>query len=174
VKPVGENRVELRFEVSKEFEEKLNQAKELLSHKYPKGKLEEVLGEALGALLSQIDPELAKPSTFTKEAKKNSRYIRRRIRMELWKRDKGACTFVSETGRRCGARKFLEWDHIVPFAHGGPSEAHNLRLLCKCHNQLEARRKFGKSDLEECIEKQRAFRVRWGAPITNPLSHRYG
>ena len=174
LKPVGGNRVELRFEVSLEFEEKVKKAKELLSHKYPKGRLEDILADALQELLSQIDPELAKPSTFTNKAREHSRYIRRGIQIEVWKRDGGACTFVSDTGKRCGSRKYLEWDHIIAFAHGGPSETQNLRLLCHAHNQLEARRKFGKSYLEKCIEKQRAFREKSGVPITNPLSHRYG
>jgi len=156
---VSETRVELKFEAGTEFEAKLQKAKELLSHKYPAGKLEDILGDALSALLAQIDPELAKPTTFTKKARETSRYIPRGMRIDVWKRDGGACTFVSESGKKCGSRRYLEWDHITPFAHGGLSNLQNLRLLCNAHNQLEARRKFGKSFLDRCIEeRQQVYR----------------
>jgi len=173
ITPVSEDRMELRFEAGVEFEAKLQKARELLSHKHPHGKLEAILGDALCALLSQIDPDLAKPSTFTKKAREESRYIPRRMRVEVWKRDTGACTFVSSTGRKCCSRKFLEWDHILPLAQGGLTTEENLRLLCNAHNQLEARRKLGSSFMEKRIAEQRALREKAGATFASPLSLRW-
>jgi hypothetical protein len=35
---------------------------------------------------------------------------------------------------------FLEFDHVVPFAAGGPSTLENLELRCRAHNAYEAER----------------------------------
>ena len=72
-----------------------------------------------------------------------SRYIPAPVRRQVWERDGGRCTFVDGDGHRCGERPWLELDHIVPFARGGPSTADNLRIACRMHNQHAARRAFG-------------------------------
>jgi hypothetical protein len=51
--------------------------------------------------------------------------------------------YVSPSGHRCTARRFLEFDHIDPVARGGRATADHLRLRCRAHNQLEAERIFG-------------------------------
>src|SRR5690606_37608459 len=71
------------------------------------------------------------------------RYVPKAVRREVYDRDGGCCTFESADGRRCGEVFGLEIDHIVPFALGGPASAPNLRLLCKTHNRLAARKWFG-------------------------------
>ena len=38
----------------------------------------------------------------------------------------------------CGARAFLQYDHIEPYAQGGPTEIDNLRRLCGPHNRGRA------------------------------------
>ena len=73
-----------------------------------------------------------------------SRAIAAALRDEVWQRDAGRCTFMTSDGDRCLATGGLEIDHIRPFALGGPSDvAANLRLMCRTHNQLLARRIFG-------------------------------
>ena len=64
-------------------------------------------------------------------------------------RDGGQCTFVSEDGRRCSARSFLEYDHILEFARGGEATVQNLRLLCRAHNRYAAERTFGAGFMHE-------------------------
>jgi 5-methylcytosine-specific restriction endonuclease McrA len=54
-------------------------------------------------------------------------------------RDGQQCSYVSPDGRRCSARRWLELDHIDPFALGGESTVENLRLRCRAHNQRHAR-----------------------------------
>jgi hypothetical protein len=71
------------------------------------------------------------------------RYIAAAVRREVYLRDCGRCSFVSADGRRCGARAFLEFDHIEPWAVLGASVADNLRLRCRAHNGLHARNCFG-------------------------------
>ena len=53
--------------------------------------------------------------------------------------DGKGCTFTSpSTGRRCYSTKFLQIDHVRPFAKGGPNTAENLRWVCGAHNRFRA------------------------------------
>lgn len=45
------------------------------------------------------------------------------LRWEVWERDDFRC-------RRCGARRFLEVDHVHPEALGGATTLDNLQTLC--------------------------------------------
>jgi 5-methylcytosine-specific restriction endonuclease McrA len=84
----------------------------------------------------------------------DSRHIPVEIACEVWERDGGQCTFVDEHGRRCSARRFLTFEHLHPYALGGPTTAANLCLRCQAHNALAARKVFG----EAYIEARRAER----------------
>src|SRR6185437_13767962 len=65
------------------------------------------------------------------------------LRDEVWRRDSGRCSFTNNEGARCPATSWLEIDHIRPYALGGRSDdIDNLRLLCRAHNQMMARRIF--------------------------------
>ena len=58
----------------------------------------------------------------------HTRLIPSKVKMEVWKRDKGRCVICSET-------KNLHFDHDLPFSKGGTSfSAKNVRLLCMKHN----------------------------------------
>ena len=50
------------------------------------------------------------------------------VRREVWRRDGGKCV-------KCGSRKNLEYDHIIPVAKGGSNTARNIELLCEKHNR---------------------------------------
>ncbi len=70
-----------------------------------------------------------------------SRRIPQRVKDEVWLRDGARCVQVLADGSRCPEREGLEFDHIIPWALGGTSRhAGNIRLLCRGHNQLRARR----------------------------------
>jgi HNH endonuclease len=43
----------------------------------------------------------------------------------------------------CDRRASLEWDHIEPHAHGGPTEIANLQPLCRHHHQAKTRATTG-------------------------------
>jgi len=59
------------------------------------------------------------------------RIIPSRVKLEVWKRDKGKCAI-------CGASTELHFDHIVPFSKGGTSlTAANVQLLCARHNLMK-------------------------------------
>jgi hypothetical protein len=58
-------------------------------------------------------------------------------------RDQERCTFVSESGHRCEARKALEFDHVLEVARGGEATVDGIRLRCRAHNQYQAERTYG-------------------------------
>jgi hypothetical protein len=59
-----------------------------------------------------------------------TRLIPATVKQEVWKRDKGRCTFPG-----CGHRDNLHFDHDIPFSKGGSSlTVENIRLLCARHN----------------------------------------
>jgi hypothetical protein len=80
-----------------------------------------------------------------------TRYVRVQVRRAVHVRDEARCAYVAADGRRCGARTMLQFDHLEPFARNGSSDAPNLRLLCKAHNLLHARKCFGAAHVEAKI-----------------------
>lgn len=84
-----------------------------------------------------------------------SRYLSKQVRRDVHARDGGQCAYVAADGRRCNARAFIQFDHVDPFARNGSSEAQNLRLLCKAHNLLHARKCFGNEHIAEKIARSR-------------------
>ena len=91
--------------------------------------------------------------------RKRGRHIPARVRREVYLRDRGCCTFVSDDGRRCGARAWLEFDHIAPWAKLGPASVDNIRLRCRAHNQLHARESFGALHIAARVAARRARRA---------------
>ena len=64
---------------------------------------------------------------------KSSSYIPSHIRSEVWYRDGGQCVI-------CGAREYLELDHVIPRSKGGATTIDNLQVLCrKCNSQKSDR-----------------------------------
>ena len=82
-------------------------------------------------------------SCTAEEATRSTRYTAADVRHAVEQRDECQCTFVAADGTRCSETRWLQLDHIEPFALGGKSTLENLRLLCPAHNQLEAERAFG-------------------------------
>jgi len=72
----------------------------------------------------------------------------------LWEKAHSQCEYIDTTsGRRCQSKFGLERDHIIPLAKGGSNDVKNLRLLCRTHNQLMARRHFGTEKIAREIRK---------------------
>jgi hypothetical protein len=65
------------------------------------------------------------------------------VKRAVWWRDAGQCAFVSDGGRRCTQRSFLELHHIQPYALNGPATVSNISLRCRRHNQYEGEVVFG-------------------------------
>ncbi|MGC4064959.1 MAG: hypothetical protein QM784_10015 [Polyangiaceae bacterium] len=74
---------------------------------------------------------------------RGSVYIPAAVRREVWERDGEQCTYVNARGERCQSRHFLQFDHRIAQALGGPSTVENLRLRCAAHNALAAEQVLG-------------------------------
>ena len=139
--------------IGKSTREKLRYAQALLSHAVPSGDVAQILDRALDALIVFHEkrklgaitraPRASRVSTRRPCKPDRKRYVPARVRRAVWERDEGQCTFVGETGHRCKAQRFLQFDHIDPVARGGKATVDGMRLRCRTHNQYEAEREFG-------------------------------
>jgi hypothetical protein len=102
--------------------------------------------------------EVGAPKSEFIQSAKRSRHIAAAVARDVYVRDEGRCTFVSLEGRRCGERRFLEVDHILPWATGGEQTAANLRLRCASHNRLHAEQCFGNDHVRNATTRARAAR----------------
>ncbi|MFH1725141.1 MAG: HNH endonuclease signature motif containing protein [Elusimicrobiota bacterium] len=159
VQPYARHRARIAFDCDEGLLRKLERAREVLRHKFPAGRYEEIFTEALEALLDKKDPEhrLQRNKGHGRRANREqrgrvdgsrtlprTRRIPQAVRDEVWRRDGGRCAFTGPDGSRCPERGGLEFDHMIPWALGGRSDTpRNIRLLCRTHNRLLARQAFG-------------------------------
>lgn len=138
-----EVRVEFKFTASGELKALIERAKDILWHKYPVARLEDVLLEAMRLLIAEIDPLQHEPSKRDFSGSDLGR-IPQALKEAVLRRDEGKCTWRAPDGTVCGSTRGVEVDHIVPRAKGGSSiDLNNLRTLCCSHNQLAAEQEFG-------------------------------
>jgi len=160
----------LRFTADTEFLELLEEVRALVSHRdaaqgQSDGDLLSLMKRGLEAYRRELQKErfgvgrksrlVPSQRTESGEPLGRSRHIPAAVAREVYLRDGGCCTFCSEDGRRCGARRFLELDHVLPWASGGESTVENLRLRCRAHNQHAARNHFGSGYIDAAITHAR-------------------
>jgi hypothetical protein len=161
VEPLSPRRYRVQFTMGEESQQRLRQLQSLLRREIPTGDAGAIFERALALLLEKVEKEkLGAParrvrvdrddsSTPNDETRIrpgtdiHSRSIPDAVRRTVWSRDGGQCAFVSETGRRCGERTFLEFHHIHPYALNGPTSVGNISLRCRGHNEYEAELVFG-------------------------------
>jgi len=76
-----------------------------------------------------LPPEMVTPE---------NRHIPAHVKLEVWKRDQGRCTY-QHPKRRCESRYALQFDHLDDYGCGGAHTIDNLRLLCRAHHRLKSR-----------------------------------
>ena len=137
--------------------DKIRYAKELLGHELQSGDDAQVVDRALREMIVRLERRKDRQQLprRRRKATTNPRHTPEHVKQTVWKRDRGQCTFVGDTGHRCGTRKFLEFDHIEAVARGGDATVENLRLRCRAHNQYEAERTFGSGFMERKREQAR-------------------
>ena len=81
-----------------------------------------------------------------------SRYVSSSVRERRLECAGYQCEYTGPEGVRCTARVGLEIDHIKPHGKGGSSDEENLRVFCRGHNLLAARREFGAEFMRGKIE----------------------
>jgi hypothetical protein len=162
--PIAPERFRLELTIGRTTHEKLRHAQGLLGHALPSGDLAEVLDRALDALIERLERRkfaVARRPRQRQRASADPRHVPAHVRRAVWERDGGQCTFVSAAGRRCPARRFLEFDHLEPVARGGRATLATIRLRCRAHNQYDAECAFGAGFMRRKREEaQRAAETR--------------
>ena len=165
VEPLTGELSRLHVTVSRRFLEKLERARDALSHSHPGASAEAILEAGLDLLLARdakrkglvAKPRAAAPAhTGSPAGRKNeSRQIPANVKRVVWIRDQGRCQYPLESGEICGSTHRLQFDHIGPQALGGPSTVGNIRVTCALHNDLAARIVFGEEWMERCKSRER-------------------
>ncbi|PIR19235.1 MAG: hypothetical protein COV48_03115, partial [Elusimicrobia bacterium CG11_big_fil_rev_8_21_14_0_20_64_6] len=158
--PISSERVRVGFDAPHGVGLLLERTRQLLRHKFPEGRLEDIVREVLECYLERKDPQRRLEAKTAKAAIAaeapapgedpglptrfprswaNSRYIPARVKSAVWARDDGRCAWRDKDGTVCGSKDWLEYDHLRPFAKGGRSDdARNIRLVCRQHNKAAA------------------------------------
>jgi hypothetical protein len=180
IKPLSVDRFSVNFTADSEFRELLEEVRALLSHAQPRGDLLMVMKHGLEALrrellkkrfglgskprrvrLSASDPRSASERSEGFGSKR-TRHVPAAVAREVYVRDEGRCTFCTDDGRRCGERRLLQLDHVIPHAEGGEPTVANLRLRCRAHNLHTARVHFGRHYVRAAAERARERARRTG------------
>jgi 5-methylcytosine-specific restriction endonuclease McrA len=157
LEPRAEGRFLVKVTLTRAARDKLELARDLTRHRHPEGRLEVVLEAALDALLEKLERQRFGRADHPHKAPRSkgsenpSRTVPRASRRTAIQRDGIQCAFVSDCGRRCEARAFLEFDHATPIGRGGGPESSNIRVLCRAHNRLAAERAYGRNHVEAAI-----------------------
>ena len=142
--PLTEELRRLHVTVSRRFLAKLEAARDALSHSHPGATTECVLAVGLDLLLARHRERRGigtKARPGGQEAAPGR--IAAEVKRQVWDRDGGRCQWPLDDGGICGSTLRLAFDHRVPRGRGGSSEAVNIRLLCRFHNQRAARVVYG-------------------------------
>jgi len=162
---LSEGRFGVHFTADGEFKRLLDEVRALASHRLPNGELSSLMMRALEAFRRELLKQrygVGRQARRTKRASvdpteivsglvRRSRHVPAAVAREVYLRDGGCCTFCAASGQRCGARRYLQIDHVTPWAKLGESTLDNLRLRCRAHNQHAAREHFGGEYVEAAI-----------------------
>jgi 5-methylcytosine-specific restriction endonuclease McrA len=142
--------------------EKMNRLKDLWAHKSQSVDYLAVIDFALDEALKNVDPVIRKSKVkrsqksaapCATDRRKHSTYYSNDIRCALWSRAQSQCEFVdTRSGRRCSCTAGLQVEHVIPVAKGGGNDLSNLKLFCRTHNSLMARRHFGARFVAQKVE----------------------
>jgi hypothetical protein len=146
VVPLAPSRYALHVTLGQEAHDDLRRLQDLLCREVPKGDPARIVEMALALL--RKDAERKKRAATdrprpNKGTARGSRDIPADVARRVWERDAGQCAFVGRSGRRCGAKRFLEIHHLDPHALGGGKTADELALRCHRHNEYESELYFG-------------------------------
>jgi hypothetical protein len=177
VEPLTADLRRLHVTVSRRLLDKIDAARDGLSHALRGATTEQVLEAALDLLIEKqarargqvkrpratvqvgagAGPEAGAPppppSPLTKPppARRDGprEHVPAAVRRAVWVRDHGRCQWPLDSGGCCGSTHQFELDHLLPWARWGPPTVDGLRLLCHPHNLLAARLAFG----ARCMER---------------------
>ncbi len=159
LRPISQNLSELKVLLNAEMLQELEELKCLLSHARPNATLKELLEFALHETVMRLRPRAPKANAVQASvptASRPTRYKAIEVKRLVWQRDQGKCTYTDPlSGRHCGSKFQLEYDHVYPIALGGISTEENLRLRCRAHNQVAAITTFGHQKMAKFVPRIR-------------------
>jgi hypothetical protein len=157
VEPLDAERVRLHITAPRRFLAKLGAVKDALSHARPGAGDAELLEACMDLVLAQHARRkglVAKPRKEPPPASPDSGHIPAHVKRAVWQRAGGRCECRLDSGEACGSTYQLEFDHHpVPRARGGLPTIDNIRLACRPHNGLAARRAFGDAWIDQFTRK---------------------
>src|SRR5689334_10248895 len=110
VTPVAAERFDIHMTIGRDTRDKLQRVQELLGHALPTGDIAQVFDRAIDFLLKDLEKRkfaaTSRPHRGGRPSA-NPRHIPAAVKRAMWARDGGQCTFVSESGHRCQARKLI-------------------------------------------------------------------
>jgi hypothetical protein len=165
VEPLTAELRRLHITVSRRLLEKLDAARDALSHSHPGASRDEIIEAGLDLLLEraakrrglvknprkQAPRQRSAPASPTPAAAKaRARYVPASVRREIWKRDQGQCRWPTHDGGICGSTCRVEIDHAAkPFAKGERIlKPEDGRLLCAFHQDVSARQVYGDEHMD--------------------------
>ena len=161
IQPQRDNTIRAGITFTDEDMEIVKHVKDLLSHVLPNPTLAELLVYLSKKQIRAIEGNKAtntnvgikeeavvraeknKPEKPTRRfgATKARQPIKITTRRQLMEKAGKCCEFVNPaTGQRCSGSYQLQIDHKTPVALGGSNNISNLRVLCRTHNLMEAKR----------------------------------
>jgi len=167
VRYVSGTHLKVELVIDEVLMKKIQRLKNITSHKNKT--IRDLIESLVDDALEKKDPEIKALKILAKNKKTQdvkkafpekcnpasprSRYIPAHIKRQVWVRAKSQCTFIDPVSKfHCTASRFLQTEHIIPFALGGASTLDNLTLLCSNHNKLKALHTFGKSTMDRYLE----------------------
>jgi hypothetical protein len=142
VVPLDADRRRMHVTVSRRLIEKLEAARDALSH--PGASFEEIVEVGLDLVLDRHARRrgvVEKPAAARRSTQTDA--IPAHVKRAVWLRDRGRCQAPLASGGICGSTYQVELHHRDAKARGGPATVDNLECRCKPHNLEAARRDFG-------------------------------
>jgi hypothetical protein len=161
IRPLSPGRYSFQLTLSASAYEKLQCAQDMLGYAVPSGDEAEIIDRALTALLE----ELARKKFADTDRPRASRaganrwpYVPAKVKREVWVRDAGRCAFIADDGRRCEARRFIQFHHVIPRCKPTPDK---IQLRCQAHNAYEADRYYGPREPDRGDDFVREPALQW-------------
>ena len=151
LEPIAPGRYKVQFTASATLREKLERLQALMHSSVPDGDLAALIEAAVDEKLARLEAkrfartEKPRKTVATSDTRPRSRHVPAAVRRAVWMRDGGRCRFADDQGRRCTARRGLEFHHRHPFGMGGDHDVQQIRLFCRTHNRYAAEVDYGRS-----------------------------
>jgi hypothetical protein len=150
LQPLARARYRVQFTASETLRDKLERFQALL----PGSDLASLVEQAVTEKLERLEArrfgrtKAQRKALAEADMSSGSRSIPAPVRRAVHERDGGRCAFVNARGRRCEARRALEFHHRHPHGHGGDRTPDNISLVCQPHNAYLAEIDYGQAAID--------------------------